>query len=48
VLTQVVADGAILNAQATDRNTDELATTIQNTGENTVYNQRLQNRTAVV
>jgi hypothetical protein len=48
VLTQVVADGAIMNAKATDRNTDELATTIQNTSENTVYNQKLQNKVAVV
>jgi hypothetical protein len=48
VLTQVVADGAILNAQATDRNTEQIADVIQNTSESTVYNQRLQNRTAVV
>jgi hypothetical protein len=48
VLTQVVADGAILNAQATDRNTDQIATTIQTTGENTVYSHKLQNKVAVV
>ena len=47
-LTQVVADGAIMNASATDRNTEQLAATIQDSTEAATYNQRLQNRTAVV
>lgn len=47
-LTQVVADGAIMNASATDRNTEQLAATIQNTGDAAVYSAKLQNKVAVV
>jgi hypothetical protein len=48
VLTQTVADGAILNATATDRNTEQIATTIQSASDSTVYNQKLQSKVAVV
>jgi hypothetical protein len=47
-LTQVVADGAIMNAQATDRNTDEIAKSLQDTAEAAVYNSKLQNRASIV
>jgi hypothetical protein len=48
VLTQTVADGAILNATATDRNTEQIATTIQSASDSTVYNTKLQSKVAVV
>ncbi len=47
-LTKVVADGAIMNAQATDRNTQELSDTMQQTTDQAVYAQRLQSRTGIV
>jgi hypothetical protein len=47
-LTKVVADGAIMNAQATDRNTDELAKSFQETAEAAAYSAKLQNRTGIV
>ena len=47
-LTKVVADGAIINAEATDRNTDELAKTLQEASEKAAYASKLQNRTSIV
>jgi hypothetical protein len=48
VLTKVVADGAIVNAQATDRNTDELTKTFQDISEKAAYVDKLKNRTSIV
>lgn len=48
VLTQVVADGANMNTQATERNTVELAKTIEDMSNAAAYGERLINRTTVV
>jgi hypothetical protein len=47
-LTKVVADGAVVNAQATDRNTDELTKTFQDISEKAAYVDKLKNRTSIV
>ena len=47
-LTKVVADGAIMNAKATDRNTEELANTMQQTTDQAIYVDRLKSRTEVL
>jgi len=47
-LTQVVANGAVMNAQATDRNTEAVVAAVGDSAESTVYQNRLNNRTRVV
>ena len=47
-LTQVVADGAIMNAQATERNTEQITQAVTDTVESSNYQAKLTNRTRVV
>ena len=47
-LTQVVANGAVMNAQATDRNTEAVVAAVSDGSESTAYQTRLVNRTKVV
>jgi hypothetical protein len=48
VLTKVVADGANMNTEATERNTKELAKTFEEMSSAVAYADRLTNRTTVV
>jgi hypothetical protein len=48
VLTQVVADGANMNTQATERNTVELSKTIEEMGVAAAYGDRLMSRTSLL
>jgi len=47
-LTQVVANGAVMNAQATDRNTDAVVAAVGNTAETMEYKNKLTSRMQIV
>lgn len=47
-LTQVVANGAVMNAQATDRNTEAVVAAVGDNAETIGYQNKLSNRTRVV
>lgn len=47
-LTKVVADGAIMNAEATDRNTNQISQTITDTSTNSQHQIKVFNRTRIV
>jgi hypothetical protein len=47
-LTKVVANGAVINAQATDRNTQAVVSAVNNTAETVTYQSKLINRTRIV
>jgi len=47
-LANIVAQGAIINAQATDRNTEAITTTIKDTSVEQQYMKKIQSRTSIV
>jgi predicted nucleic acid-binding Zn-ribbon protein len=47
-LIQVVVQGAVVNADATNRNTNEIATTIREAIGSAVYTKKMQSRTSII
>lgn len=47
-LQQTVAQGAVINADATNRNTEEITSTLREVNESTQYTKRIQSRTTIV
>lgn len=47
-LTRAVSEGAVINAQATDRNTEAVVGAVTDTNTSSVYQARLQNKVQVV
>jgi prefoldin subunit 5 len=47
-LEKTVADGAVINAQATERNTVEISRTVKNTGSTASHSEAIRRRTQIV
>jgi hypothetical protein len=47
-LERVVAEGAVINAEATNRNTEEISRTVKDTGSTASYSEALRRRTQIV